>query len=181
MPIYSVLSEVKKAKYFSVLADEVSSHNVEHLPICLRFVDDVGDIRETLILSNLRKFEQHAIMQSLEGFGLSLSELRGQGYDGASTMSGERAGVQALLREKQPKALYIHCAGHSLNLAIINSCSVPPIRNCIDQIKAFTLWIKYSAKREGLLKAIVQKTSQVGTHQRLNPPSNSVEDYFKGL
>lgn len=97
--------------------------------LCLRFVDDVGDIRETLILSNLRKFEQHAIMQSLEGFGLSLSELRGQGYDGASTMSGERAGVQALLREKQPKALYIHCAGHSLNLAIINSCSVPPIRN----------------------------------------------------
>lgn len=26
----NILSEVKKAKYFSVLADEVSSHNVEH-------------------------------------------------------------------------------------------------------------------------------------------------------
>ena len=86
----------------------------------------------------------------------------GQGYDGASTMSGVKAGVQAKILEKQPKALYTHCAGYSINLAILNSCSVPSIRNCIDQIKGFTLWIKYSAKREGLLKAIIGKRSQVG-------------------
>ena len=104
-------------------------------------------------------------MQCLEGFGLPLSGLRGQGYDVASTMSGERAGVQALIKEKQPKAIYTHCAGHSFNLAILNLCSVPPIRNCVDQIKGFTLWVKYSCKREGLLKHIVQKWSQVGTKQ----------------
>ena len=104
-------------------------------------------------------------MQCLEGFGLPLSGLRGQGYDVASTMSGERAGVQALIKEKQPKAIYTHCAGHSFNLAILNLCSVPPIRNCVDQIKGFTLWVKYSCKREGLLKRIVQKWSQVGTKQ----------------
>lgn len=81
--------------------------------------------------------------------------MRGQGYDGASTMSGIRAGVQAKIREIQPKAIYTHCAGHSLNLAISNSCSVPTIRNCIDRIKSITLWVKNSPKREGLLKAIV--------------------------
>ncbi len=67
-----------------------------------------------------------AIIQTLEEFGLSLDGLRGQGYDGASTMSGQKTGVQARIKEKQPKALYTHCAGHSFNLAILlDSCTVP--------------------------------------------------------
>ena len=45
----SIIEEVKKAGFYSVLADEVSSHNTEHLPICLRFVDDKCEIREEFI------------------------------------------------------------------------------------------------------------------------------------
>ena len=86
--------------------------------------------------------------------GLPLDNLRGQGYDGASTMSGETSGVQTRIREKQPKAIFTHCAGHSLNLVIQSSCSILGIRNTSSQVKNFTLWIKASAKREGLLKAI---------------------------
>ena len=82
-------------------------------------------------------------------------------------MSGGRAGVQARIIEKQPKAIYTHCAGHSLNLAIISSCSIPPIRNCIDQIKAFTLCINSSDKRTGLLKAVVASTSSNFTSKRI--------------
>ena len=77
-------------------------------------------------------------------------------------MSGKNAGVQALTRQKQPKALYTHCAGHSLNLVIATSCGVPIIRNCIDSVKAMTLWVKASPKREGLLRAIYQKGVQEG-------------------
>ncbi len=76
-------------------------------------------------------------------------------------MSGERAGVQAKIRNRQPKALYSHCASHCLNLAILNSCSILPITNCISQIKSFTLWVRNSDKRLNLLKAVVEK----GTHQ----------------
>ena len=46
---------------------------------------------------------------------------------------------------------------YSLNLAILNSYSVPPIRNCIDHIKSITLWIKYSAKRKGVLREVVSQ------------------------
>ncbi len=73
-------------------------------------------------------------------------------------MSGERSGVQKRIREKQPKAIYTHCAGHSFNLAILSSCTLPPIRNCIDQVKSITLWIKNSPKRDALLKAVVNIT-----------------------
>lgn len=44
-----------------------------------------------------------AIVSCLEGLGLSLNELRGQGYDGPSTMSGERTGVQTRIRENNQK------------------------------------------------------------------------------
>ena len=34
-----ITTEVKKVRFFSVLADKVSSHSVEHLALCLHFVN----------------------------------------------------------------------------------------------------------------------------------------------
>lgn len=44
-----IVTEIKNVKYFSVLADEVSCHSVEHLPICIRFVDSDCNICEEFI------------------------------------------------------------------------------------------------------------------------------------
>jgi len=54
----------------------------------------------------------------LMSFGIDCEFLYGQGYDGASNMSGQFQGVQAHIRVKYPKAIYVHCAVHSLNLAV---------------------------------------------------------------
>ena len=40
------IDEVKKAKFFTILADKVESSHVKQLPICVRFVDKWNDIRE---------------------------------------------------------------------------------------------------------------------------------------
>lgn len=167
----AIISEVQESTFFAVLADEVASHNVEHLAICLRFVDSECNIREEFAafikLSRVRASDiSDSILTTLSNLGLSVNNLRGQGYDGASTMSGAKSGVQARIRELQPKAVYTHCAGHSLNLAIINSCSVPCISNCIDQIKSLTLFVKNSPKRDGLLKAIVSTNTVHDTSKR---------------
>ena len=34
-----ILKDIKQAKYYSIMADEVTSHNVEQLALCVRFVD----------------------------------------------------------------------------------------------------------------------------------------------
>ena len=49
MILKGVLDELKAAPYYSILADEVTSHNVEHLAICTRFVDKKKDIREEFL------------------------------------------------------------------------------------------------------------------------------------
>lgn len=73
-----ILSEVKEARFYSILADEVSSHNVEHLCLCLRFVDAQSQIREEFItflkLECVRAVDiTDAIVKCLEGLGLSMN------------------------------------------------------------------------------------------------------------
>ena len=46
----------------------------------------------------------------------------GQGYDGASVMSGACNGVQKLVRDAAPLAAYVHCYAHRLNLVLVDSC-----------------------------------------------------------
>ena len=103
-------------------------------------MDSEGSIREEFVaflkLNRVRAVDiADALVKCMENLGLSLSELCGQGYDGASTMSGYKSGVQARIQEKQPKAVYTHCAAHSLNLVIVKSCSVPEIRNALIVLK----------------------------------------------
>ena len=44
-----IVSEVKAACFFFVLADEVSCRNVEYMPICLRFIDKECDIQKEFV------------------------------------------------------------------------------------------------------------------------------------
>lgn len=44
-----IIANVRRAKFYSVLADEVSSHAVEHLAICLHFVDEQCNVREEFV------------------------------------------------------------------------------------------------------------------------------------
>ena len=43
------MDEVKASKFYSILADEVTSHNQEHLALCIRFVDAKNVVREEFL------------------------------------------------------------------------------------------------------------------------------------
>ena len=61
--------------------------------------------------------------------------MRGQSYDGASAMFGDEKGAQALIKEKNPLALYTHCRSHILSLVIDMACKVQVLRNMVDLIE----------------------------------------------
>lgn len=50
--------------------------------------------------------------------GLNINKCRGQGYDGASVMSGAHSGVQTRIKHVVPSAKYVHCCSHNLILVI---------------------------------------------------------------
>lgn len=89
---------------------------------------------------------KNAIKQKLEELGLSLDNLRGQGYDGGSNMAGKNNGVQAIILNEQPLAFYTHCFIHSLNLCITKACEVSSIKHMMGVIGAVASFFSASAK-----------------------------------
>ena len=155
-----IVKEIKEAHFYSICADEVTSHNTEQLAICVRFVDVGGNIREEfLTFVKLARITGAHIAQEilhvLEELDIPVENMRGQGYDGASNMSSEVVGVQTRIREKSPLATYIHCSGHCLNLVISHSCTLPEVRNMLDKLKNCSLFFQHSPKRNNLLEHIV--------------------------
>ena len=72
---------------------------------------------------------QHSCINKLEDCGLNKQKCIGQGYDGASNMSG-LYGYQKKFRESAPRALHTHCRSHCLALSIRKSCcEIPEVRN----------------------------------------------------
>ena len=50
---------------------------------------------------------------------LSLSNLRGQGYDEASNMQGDINGLKTLILKENKLAIYVHCFAHQLQLTLV--------------------------------------------------------------
>lgn len=91
---------MKKATWFTVIADEVTDvSNKEQLSLVLRYVDP----DTVLVLEDLISFFEcdegisgrdiaKKLTGFLQSFGLDLSNLRGQSYDGAGNMAGRIRG-----------------------------------------------------------------------------------------
>uniref|UniRef100_A0A6I8QP26 HAT C-terminal dimerisation domain-containing protein n=1 Tax=Xenopus tropicalis TaxID=8364 RepID=A0A6I8QP26_XENTR len=155
-----IISAANNSVGFSVIADEsadISGH--EQLSLGVRFVDltitPVKIREEFLGFATLKAFDAtsiaNVIMEQCIKFGLNIDKLYGQGYDGCSTMAGKEGGVQAKIKEKYPRAIFVHCASHKLNLVVNNLNAVPEIRNAIGSVKAIIKFFRESPKRRSLI------------------------------
>ena len=70
-----------------------------------------------------------AILNHLAKWKLPITHLRGQCYNGASNMSGARAGCKSIVMKESPKATYVHCAAHRLNLAVVSGCNLQAFKS----------------------------------------------------
>ena len=58
------------------------------------------------------------IIQQLEEMELPIANLRGQGYDNGANMIGKENGVQRKILNINPRALFVPCSAHTLNLVV---------------------------------------------------------------
>ena len=115
-----ILVDIRRAKFFAIIADETQdiSHE-EQLSISIRWVDEAYIIHEDVIgFVAVAKTDgatlANVIKDVLTRSQLQLSDCCGQGYDGASNMSGCFQGVASRLKSEEPSALYVHCSAHCL-------------------------------------------------------------------
>ena len=69
------------------------------------------------------------ILDTLSEYGLDPNLIRGQGYNGAGNMAGKCRGAAACIQRLYPKAVYVHCALHTLNLCVVAACEVKSTKN----------------------------------------------------
>ena len=155
-----VISEINSSDspFYSVLADEATEcGNKEQMAIILLYIDSQKQINECFIkfvscedgvmgLALVKNIED-----TLEEVGILLANCRGQGYDGASAMSSMRKGVSGRKLNKNPKALYVHCSSHRLNLCVAKACDITTVRNMLGQAKSVSSFFSLSVQRTQFL------------------------------
>ena len=96
------------------------------MAIVLRFVDARGVIREHFfdivnVTDTTSSTLKKEIYDVLTRYNLSIHNIRGHGYDGASNMCGAFNGLQALFLKDCPYAYYVHYFAHRLQLALVGA------------------------------------------------------------
>lgn len=176
---------------FSILADETADiSGTEQLSIGVHFVDLECEkmIREEFLgFIKLSDMSASAISSSIinqcQKFGLNLDKLLGQGYDGCSTMAGKDNGVQAKIRNLYPKAAFVHCSSHRLNLVVNDLNAVSAVRNSIGTIKSIIKFFRESPKRRSLVPNVplLSETRWTSKYKSIRIFTAKFEDIYTQL
>uniref|UniRef100_A0A8W8K1D5 DUF4371 domain-containing protein n=1 Tax=Magallana gigas TaxID=29159 RepID=A0A8W8K1D5_MAGGI len=120
-----VAAHIREDGFILIMVDETTDQsNREQVVIVNRHVDSDLNVQEEFIgLCTVPSIDAatltSVILDTLVRMNMSLSKCRGQCYDGASNMSGAKKGVAANITKQEPRAIYTHCYGHALNLAVV--------------------------------------------------------------
>ncbi|KAJ8048060.1 Zinc finger MYM-type protein 1 [Holothuria leucospilota] len=156
--------EVNDAPFVSVIMDEATdvTHH-EQAAIIVRYVDKDMTIQEHLIwvtaventpAENLRQ----TLLGALKMVEIDTNKIVSQCYDGAANMRGGISGVQSRLKEIQPRAIYVHCFGHCLNLVIADAMAeVQSTRNFFGSVQSIYNFIKSSPHRHAILESVMKR------------------------
>ena len=100
---------------FAIIVDESRDMSTkEQLAIALCYVDKLGHVNERFLgithVNNIAAVTvlKSAIEEIFNKHSLSISRLRGQGYNGASNMRGELNGQKTLILKDNHFAYYVH-------------------------------------------------------------------------
>ena len=147
------------AEFYSLMiVDETAGIlNKEQAVLCFRWIsDDLIAHEEFVGLYGIENTEaQHNNTRCLTLLNLSIQKLRGQCYDGASSMSGPRSGVAKKISDLESRAVYTHCYGHSLNLACMDTIkSSKNMQEALDITEEISKLVKLSPRRGSVFQRL---------------------------
>jgi len=170
----SLHDRVASLSQFAVMADECTDVNgVEKLSLCVRYLANAKIVEMFLGCWSLASTKADDVYQSLVAnlatFGLSPDRLVAASFDGASNMSGQRSGVQALLKKAAPSLVFVHCRSHLLQLALVKaSNTVNEMKNVLAAVNSLYSLFSHSL----LCLNILRQTEEAvdGTAHKLVQP-----------
>ena len=155
-----LVTDVLAAGEFSVLADESTGEgDRSQMAAFIRFVNVTSNkVQERFLgvvkLAKSKKAEDlHDIMKLLEAKALDSSLIRFSGLDGTNAMSGERKGLQRLIRHPSPYAQYLNCKNHRLALCLVHLIpKYQKLTELDDLLKSLWKTFKYSSIKQSIFE-----------------------------
>uniref|UniRef100_A0A2N9GVW3 HAT C-terminal dimerisation domain-containing protein n=1 Tax=Fagus sylvatica TaxID=28930 RepID=A0A2N9GVW3_FAGSY len=141
----------------------------EQMSIVIRCVDveDASEVKvEEFFLgfikvddtSGLGLFKR--LEDTLVDLKLNIDDIRGQSYDNGANMKGKHQGVQRRLLDVNPRAFYVPCGCHTLNLALCDMAkSCVKARNFFGYVQKIYTLFSGSTHRWDVLKTYVKGLS----------------------
>lgn len=107
------------------------------------------------------------VLEVLSSLGLDFSYCRGQTYDNAATMSGERTGLQKRLLDRNRKATFLNCDNHSLNLAALHAAEVDPsVITFFETVNEVFTFFSHSPHRWAKMKTVCKRSLKMESATR---------------
>nr|XP_003415536.2 LOW QUALITY PROTEIN: zinc finger MYM-type protein 1 [Loxodonta africana] len=142
--LQDIVNEINVSSAFSVICDETTdSATKEQLSVCVRYPQKTSKailIKERFLgfidIGEITGTNLHRIIKTyLEQIGVDLKNIRGQAYDSTINLRGKFNKIAAEFKKEEPRALYIHCYAHFLDLAVIRFCKeVKELRSTLNTL-----------------------------------------------
>ena len=155
------------AKYYSIILDCTPdvSHR-EQITFIVRFVyfnrEKISvDIREhflgfSIIDDTTGRGLCQFLLEFLKNENINIHEMRGQGYDNGANMKGKHNGLQQHILNINPRAFFVPCAAHSLNLVVNDAAKVSnEVVNFFSIVQALYVFFSVSTHRWHIFKSHV--------------------------
>ena len=169
-----ISSDIHNADFYTIMVDEATDvSNTSQMVLCIRWVGDDLEPREDFIgLHAMEVINADAIVKVIKDvllrMNLAMTRIRGQCYDGCSTMAGEKSGVAKQIKEEESRALFTHCYTHSLNLAVGDAIKNSKLmKDALETTHEITKLIKKSPKRDAKLQSLKTQSEDDSKTQKI--------------
>ena len=159
--IRKITEMLHKSPFLTVMIDETTDvTNQEQVTIIIRWIKDDFEVNEEFIgLYAVPRIDAatlfSVIKDTLTRLNLSFRNIRGQCYDGCSTMTGSKSGVAKRVLDEESRAVFTHCYCHSLNLAandFVKNSKV--MKSSLEVTHEITKLIKLSPRRDNIFREL---------------------------
>ncbi|OAP05807.1 hypothetical protein AXX17_AT3G32400 [Arabidopsis thaliana] len=169
--IRSIIQEVDHDVFCLIVDESADISDKEQMAVVFCFVDKHGTVKERFIgLIHVKETFSASLKCAIDSLfaklGLSIKQLRGQGYDGASNMKGEFNGLRSLILRENSSAYYIHCFAHQLQLVVVAVAKKHfKIGDFFDMISVLINVVGASCKRKDRVRDEFRKKLEEGINQ----------------
>ncbi len=170
-----ITEKLHNSPFLTIMIDETTDiNNREQVTVVIRRIDENLEVCEEFIglytVDTINASSLFSVINdTLIRLNVSMSKLRGQCYDGCSTMSGSKSGVAKRVQDKEPRAVFTHCYSHSLNLAA-NDCVKKSqlMKASLETTHEITKLIKKSPRRDAIFRKLKAESDSLSDQKSLS-------------